>query len=142
MAVKNYNIHQITNYDLNDTPMETKSILVPKRNNMPPYNIYFDYETIDYKTAVSIDTITNNFIIKLGYCCSPNGIIYPIFLRFLGSEEWFEFQIGKEGMFEFQPEQWKNINLEIPVVKTSNIEVTGVQVPANINFTLEYVTPM
>ena len=42
-------------------------------------------------------------------------------------------------MYEMQPEDWKNINIQDPVDKTTDIIITGVQVPEGIEFTLDYV---
>ena len=137
MADKNYNIRQVTNYDLDDAPTTIYTISVPERATEPDaegnYPISFVDEEIEYKTALS-----NVEILKLGYCCSQNGIIYPIFLEMDG--EYIQINMGKDCMYEFQPEQWKNVNDEEPKTKTTDIIVTGVRVPADIKFTLEYVT--
>ena len=137
MANKNYNIRQITNYDLENAPTTIYTISVPERASEHDehwrYPISFVDEEVEYKTAIE-----NAEILKLGYCCSQDGIIYPIFLEMNG--KYYEFHMNKECMYEFQPENWKNTNLEDPKEKTSDVVVTGIRVPANIKFTLEYVT--
>ena len=137
MADKNYNIRQVTNYDLENAPVTTYIISVPERatehDEYWKYPISFVDEEVEYKTALE-----NVEILKLGYCCSQDGIIYPIFLEMDG--EYVQIDMNKECMYEFQPENWKNINEEEPREKTSDVIVTGVRVPANIKFTLEYVT--
>jgi len=133
MAAKHYNVRQVTNYDLDDAPITTYTISIPERDDASPHDIHFIDEEVEYKTALS-----NVEILKLGYCCSQDGIIYPIFLEMDG--EYHQINIGKECMYEFQPETWKNVNDEEPIQKTSDVIVTGVKVPANIVFTLEYVT--
>ena len=134
MAARNYNVRHITNYDLLEEPViENYEILVPERDSQPPHEIHFITETVPYKIAV-----TGKDIVKLGYCCSPNGIIYPIILTINGDEN--QIFVGKECMFEFQPEQWEDINAEVEEEKTSDVIVTEVKVPADIKFTLEYVT--
>jgi len=134
MASKNYNVRQVTNYDIQEKPIiENYTISVPERNPNPPYDIHFVDEIVPYKIAIS-----GMNIIKLGYCCSPNGIIYPIILKI--NNQYEQIKLGKECMYEFQPEEWKNINEENSTIKTSDIIVTEVRVPADIKFTLEYVT--
>ena len=38
-----------------------------------------------------------------------------------------------------QPEEWKNVNIQNPIEKTTDVLITGVRVPAGIEFTLDYV---
>lgn len=114
------NIKQITNYDLagGGSPMS-----IHKYGQDPA--ISYNYYTIPFSTKIS----------KLGYCCEVKGIAYPIFLTINGSEA--EFQIGKTGMFEFQPETWKNVN-EDSTERTVEVTCTQIRVPADIKFTLDY----
>ena len=131
MAVADsYNIKQITGYDISTNPSIHYNISVPTRE--PSGEVKFTVEDVEYATAIN-----GASIIKLGYCCEPKGAIYPIFLEVNGSYK--QFQIGRDGMYEVQPEQWKNINETDPEDKETNIVITGVRVPKNINFTLDYV---
>ena len=135
-AVTNYNIKQVTNYDIQGNGTVDYNIAVPRRNSTPnengEYDIINSSETVPYKTALS-----NIQILKLGYCCEPKGALYPIFLEINGSYK--EIKIGRDGIYEMQPETWTNINDSNAEEKTSNVIITGVRVPAEINFTLDYV---
>ena len=119
------NITQITNFDL--ASVSTVSKVIHKGGEgtrvSKPYKI------------VPQSYIPHS-IIKLGYCVESKGIDLPIFLTVNGTEK--EFQIGKTGMYEFQPETWKNINDDDSEEQTIEVEVTGIAVPANIVFTLDY----
>ena len=42
-------------------------------------------------------------------------------------------------MYEIQSEDWKNVNIQDSVDNTTDIIITGVQVPEGIEFTLDYV---
>lgn len=135
-VITNYNIKQITDTDLKDKTPIYYTIEVFERSTTPDetgkYPINRVTKTISYKTAID-----NTEIIKLGYCCENKGLMYPIFLEINGSYK--EFQIGKTGMFEMSPEEWINVNDINSEEKTSNVVITGVRVPADIDFTLEYV---
>ena len=75
---------------------------------------------------------------KMGYCCEPKGIGYPIYLEFSNnSSQGKRFYVGKTGMFEFQDEVWKDIN-ESEEEYTASVTCYAVWVPKNIKFTLEY----
>ena len=128
-VIGNYNIKQITGYDVEDKPSVNYDIVVPKWTEEGIVDVT---ETKEYKTA-----LTNVEIIKMGYCCEPKGIIYPIFLEINGQYE--QIKIGKDGMYEMQPEDWIDINDEEAEEKRSDVKITGIRVPANLNFTLEYV---
>jgi len=118
------NIKQLTNNDITQsTP--TKSV-----------QVVFPDKTIDvtYYKMVPVHSFT-----KMGYCCEPKGIGYPIFLDFSGNNSIDSryFLVGKTGMFEFQDEIWKNIN-ESEEEYTASITCYAVWVPQDIKFTLEY----
>lgn len=133
-VVTNYNIKQVTNYDIQDAAIIQKIVSIPSRvsDGNGGYTIVNTDVTVDYKTAV--DGVN---ILKMGYCCEPKGIDYPIYLQMNGSYK--EFKVGRDGMYEMQPENWQNVNLSDPTEKTTDIIITGVRVPANIEFTLDYV---
>ena len=116
------NIKQITNYDLSDAPVVTKAI--SKAGDLTTY----PYKVIDISRL-------KGTVIKLGYCCEVKGIAYPIFLTFPEGEE--EIQIGKTGMYEFQPEEWLDVNGD-NTERTATVNCTQVAVPADIKFTLDY----
>lgn len=131
----NYNIKQVTGYDITEhTPTVRRSVLVPERYKQKDgtYIIRDIYEDVNYRTILS-----NVQILKLGYCCENKGIIYPIFLQMNGTYK--EIKVGRDGMYEMQPESWMNVNNKETEEKTTDVIITGVQVPDNINFTLEYV---
>lgn len=127
-TILNYNIKQVTNHDLRNTPTVTHLVKVARRENDGTIKIVPINKK--YKTAV-----TGVSIAKLGYCCEQRGIDFPIFLQINGS--WEEIQIGKEGMYEMQPETYLDENSD-DGYKTSTVRVTAVQVPDDIRFTLDY----
>ena len=47
--------------------------------------------------------------------------------------------IGKDGMYETQPETFQDANDSEATESTSNVIITEVMVPADIDFTLDYV---
>ena len=131
-TTSSYNIKQITSYDIGNNPSVDINITVPKRSNTKPYKIEDVVENVTYITALS-----NVSILKLGYCCEPKGIIYPIFLETNGSYK--EIKIGKDGMYEMQPEEWTNVNDQDAERATTDVVITGVRVPAGVEFTLDYI---
>lgn len=122
------NIRQITNYDLADAPTVMKNIEVAGKilNNYP------------YKVITTDKLKRETF--KMGYCCEPRGIGFPIFLKFQAggsiTDNEQEFEIGKTGMFEFQPEDY---NATSETIETASVLCYQVAVPADIEFTLDYV---
>lgn len=131
----NYNIKQFTNYDITEVmPTSTENIYIPKRiEENGEVRIDKVLTPIEYVTIVN-----NSRIIKLGYCCKLQEIIYPIYLRMDGVFR--QINIGREGMYEMQPETWKNVNdLNNPTEKTTNVVVTAVKVPKQAHFTLDCV---
>lgn len=111
------NIKQITNYDLlNVTSIERKSIRVGGR-------VVREY---DYK--IISEELLGGQPFKLGYCCEDFSKDYPIFLTIDGEER--EFQLGKTGMFEFQP--------ELEGTNTATVYVSEIKVPVDVHFTLDY----
>lgn len=117
---------QITNFDLNDQIPFLKRVTIAGSEGRQ--------EDIYYK-EITQSTLGSR-IHKMGYICEPKGMIYPIFLTINGEEK--EIQIGKTGMFEFQPEEYTNANDEEAEEKTATVYVTNILVPANIQFTLDY----
>lgn len=116
-----YNIKQITNFDIKDAATVIKQVVA---GGDVGYDVH-GYKIVEYKTVSQ--TYLKNNIPKLGYCCEPKAIQYPIFLTINGQEE--EFQIGKTGMFEMQPETWINVNAHEPEINESNVLVTEIKVP-------------
>ncbi len=123
-----YNIAQVNSSMLKDA--ERKS---------PPLGFVLpDGDTTD--SPKYIVALRDKKIIKLGYCCEPKGHIYPIFLKMNGTYS-TPFYIGRDGMYEMQRENFQDINSEDEDDEsTSNVLITEVMVPADIDFTLEYVT--
>ena len=124
MAVSNYNIKQITNYDISGYPTVNYSINFPNG----------DVKTVPYITALD-----GSQIVKLGYCCEPKGIELPIYIKTNDGKGYREIQVGKTGMYEMQPELWHDINKPDTEKEETTVIVTGVRVPERIEFTLDYV---
>ena len=119
------NICQITNFDLDSASTVEKVIHKGSEGSL----VTADYKIID-------QSMLKQPIFKMGYCTEVKGIGYPIFLTIEGNEK--EFQIGKTGMYEFQPETYIDINDEDSEERTAEVEVTSIAVPAGIVFTLDY----
>ena len=119
------NVKQITNHDLSGAGSTTKTITIGDETRQ-----------VEYKIINSTLLKGNSY--KMGYCCEPKGIGYPIYLTINGTNE-TTFYIGKTGMLEFQPEEWTDLNSEEPEVKETDVFVTEVKVPAGIAFTLDYI---
>lgn len=121
------NIKQITNFDLSEADEVIKNI--DKGGDLG--------ETIAYPYKIITSAmLENNNIFKFGYCTNSNqGMNYPIFLILNNVET--EFQIGKTGMFEFQPEQWQDVNVPTEE-ETAQVSLSGALVPANIPFCIDY----
>ena len=120
------NIQQIReDYFIGKTPVSPpKTIIMPPGSGTTIEYNYYDFELP-----------TNTF--KIGYCCEPKGISYPIFITTTTSAEQ-KFEIGKTGMFEVQPEDWKNINVDQEEEETAEVYVTKVSFPSNIKFVFDY----
>lgn len=124
----NYNIRQLTNFDVKDNPVE-RTIVIHGKN--------VEYCKISYQQLLDIEgaTSTTIKINKLGYCVNDNeGINYPIFIDFTSPEgtDYIPFQIGKTGMFEFQPEQWMDVNENVEDEddeETASVDVYSLLVP-------------
>lgn len=123
-----YSIQQVTNF----------SDVV---KNAPVTSRVIDEKNVLYYTLQAGDLTRNgNALLKLGYTCEPKGSQYPIYLMVQNSYK--EIWIGITGMFEIQPEIFKNINEE----SAEDIEliprVTAIQVPKDIVFKLDYAYSM
>ena len=124
------NTSQVTNFSdvVTSAPVENHTVLVGGKT----------YKEVPYY-VLSLTALTGSNltpIFKLGYCCEPKGIGYPIFLNI--NDRLKQFEIGKTGMFEFQKDEWRNVNNDPDTVYISEILTTEVQVPKNIAFTLDY----
>lgn len=123
-----YSIQQVTNF----------SDVV---KNAPVTSHVINDKNVLYATLNAGDLTRNgSALIKLGYTCEPKGSQYPIYLMVQNSYK--EIWIGITGMFEIQPELFKNINDE----SAEDIEliphVTAIQVPKDIVFKLDYAYSM
>ena len=123
-----YSIQQVTNF----------SDVV---KNAPVTSRVIDEKNVLYYTLQAGDLTRNgSALLKLGYTCEPKGSQYPIYLMVQNSYK--EIWIGITGMFEIQPEIFKNINEE----SAEDIEliprVTAIQVPKDIVFKLDYAYSM
>ena len=102
----------------------------------PPFA--FSVPGDDSPTPKYVVAVTGKNIIKFGYCCETKGHIYPIFLQMNGAYTQPTY-IGKDGMYEMQPEVFKDANNTEAVESTSDVTITEIMVPASIDFTLDYV---
>jgi hypothetical protein len=116
------NIRQQTNFDL--TGSETKTVRVGSDQG--------ETRTLTYKSIIFEKPIS-----KFGYCTNDNeGMNYPIFIVFDdGAEK--EFQIGKTGMFEFQPDEWRDVN-DDDEERTLEVFATEVKIYENVPFVIDY----
>jgi len=132
----NNDIRQITNFSevVKKASTTYKTIFVGNRF----------FKTVQYYvlTLEELTGSSNTPINKLGYICEPRGIDFPIMVT-TGNESRM-ISIGKTGMFEVQPEVFKDINKtdaeEINILP----EITGLMIPKGvlgsspINFKLDY----
>lgn len=125
MAVTNYNIKQVTNYDVSSYPATNHNI---KLSNGEKQDIPYVEALADVK------------IIKMGYCCEPKGTELPIYIKTNDGKGYREIQIGETGMYEVQPEKWLDCNNpEMKEEEETTVVITGIMVPRDIIFTLDYV---
>lgn len=132
------NIKQYTNFDVANFNTATKTVRVGG-------DLGEDRE-VQYK----IITFSPG-IIKFGYCCEPKALQYPIFIQ-TTDQSLKEFQIGKTGMFEIQPEEWINVNDLEPKEEEMLVSILQILVPwkwinepvdenfKGYNFKLDYAT--
>lgn len=130
-----YNLRQLTNFDVQNYPSAGQHKVAQVEDSIP-----VDYVHIDFDKNV----------VKLGYCCEPRGIGYPIILYFENHSSTFE--IGKTGMFEVQIENFKQLknfqsideNGAIEQYDNINVQVNiiGIDVPKDFNFVLDYAYPV
>lgn len=113
-----------------------KSTVADAQRVDPP--ISFSVPGDDSETPKYVVAVTDKNIIKLGYCCENKGHIYPIFLKMNGVYSAPTY-IGKDGMYETQPETFQDVNDTEATESTSDVIITEVMVPADIDFTLDYV---
>ena len=120
-----YNIRQKTNFDFDLAEGEPKDVYVGGELR----------EGLTYKSITF-----ENKVPKLGYCANDNeGMNYPIFLVFDGEGDTdHEFQIGKTGMFEFQPEDWDDVNNPRSEDDPATVYVTKIKVYEDIPFVVDY----
>lgn len=127
-----YNIKQKTNFDIKNLESHIKTVTIAGVEKQ------ISYKTIIFSNAEKV--------IKIGYCCEPRGIGVPIFLKINNNSTNFPIYIGKTGMFETQPDTWKNINDEEAKEEEYKILINEIEVPYKIeennfeiNFKLDYV---
>ena len=121
------NIRQITNFDLEGASEVTKQI--DKGGDKG--------ETISYQyKVITSEKLGSENVFKFGYCTNDNqGMNYPIFLTLNGVET--QFQLGKTGMFEFQPEEWKDVN-DDNTERIAEVALSQVLVPDEVPFCIDY----
>ena len=130
-------IKQVTNYDV------AGSTIIPI-----PFIYKPDGTRIENYPYHRIPNLPSN-VSKIGYCCEPKGIGYPIWIIIEGKtfdpndpNSSSKFEIGKTGMIEIQPEYWKNVNSEKEEDQQEQLGyvlVKDILVPHGIKFVLDYV---
>lgn len=113
------NVKQITNYDVEDLNTEIKSIVIDGVRISKEYKI-IDEETLGGKTF------------QLAYYCKDKFEKYPIYIIQNNIET--QFNIGKNGIFEFQPEVFIEDGEEVE----AKVRVSEIKVPSDIEFTIDY----
>lgn len=122
------NIKQITNYSISNLESITKTF---QKGGDAGHVVSWEYKIIP-------QTVLQGTVIKLGYCCKDIYKDFPIYLTINGVEK--TFFIGKTGMFEYQPEEWKDANTGEE--KNIKVVVTEIKVPTQVEFVLDYVYEM
>lgn len=121
-----YNIKQITNFTIPDTAPTTQEQIKIEGDVIPGTSTP-RIRTVYYKDITN--DIISQGIEKIGYCCEPKALQYPIYLHFNNGAEYEYFQIGKTGMYEVQPEEYKNIEDPEQKEEIIKIQINGVKVP-------------
>lgn len=125
-----YNIAQLTNFDVISAP--TTQIVIRKGDEQGIT------ETVDYK-IISSSMLRSPLVNKFGYCVNDNeGINYPIFIKTDSDGNAKKIYIGKDGMYEFQSDNWFDSNAEDTDTRTIEINLTEVWVPAVVPFVIDY----
>lgn len=115
------NLKQITNYNITeDVELVDKAVVFPNGKTKIVKFASFDLPNTS----------------KFGYNCEPKGFDYPIYLTTKGIEK--KYEIGVTGMFEIQPEIFKDVNDDNAVEKEVEIFITNVKVPTEIQFKIDY----
>lgn len=112
-------LKQITNYNIKNASEVEKNIVVG--GQLPKRQFIYKVITTD---------MLGKPISKFGYCCEPVALNYPIFLTIEGEEK--EFQIGKTGMLESQPEEWRDVNSEdeeLLETQEASVYISEIKVP-------------
>lgn len=126
MAIINYNLKQITNYDaeaiLASGTMETTKI--------GDYNYYI-------LTTAHFGGLP---MLKFGYICEPKAFQRPIYISFQGSTVPNKITLGQTGIFEIQPEEFIDKNNPEAVEKNIEFKITEVKVPMGVAFSIDYIT--
>lgn len=119
------NISQITNYDLSDANEETRAVTIDGNTSNYIYKI------------ITSEMLGSDNVFKFGYCINDNyGLYFPIYLTINNIEK--AFYINKDtGIFEFQPEIWKDINKSEEEYKAI-VSLSAISVPADVAFCIDY----
>jgi hypothetical protein len=133
-----YNISQFTQADLEGAQIVQREIIVGGETRTAEYYIITNSMLKHVSPGVGVPAK----ITKLGYCTNDNeSMNYPIFLYLNGETTPTTFYIGKTGMFEFQDEEWKDVNdEEQEETETMSVYVTQLEVPKKegFRFCLDY----
>ena len=117
-----YNIKQVNSHNLNDC----NSII---KKGVKVYSQELDIveeKDILYK-EINSDKLESSKVIKFGFCMNTvSGIGIPFYINEL--DETHKFYLGKTGIYEFQPEDYRNIN-EGTEVETAIYPVSSFYLP-------------
>ena len=92
-----YNIKQITSHDLSSVATHTRENILIGGDIGTLKDVY-------YKTVTS-EILGSENVFKFGFCMNSNsGIDFPIYIN------GHQFYLGKTGMFEWQTEDWEDVN--------------------------------
>lgn len=112
------NISQITNYDLVNAPiLENDDRHSPIIDNV--------VHQVDYKRCF----LNNNGVKKFGYCCENRAMPYPIYIKTTRDLTEQPFYITATGMFEVQPEKFKDATDEEGEEETVEVYILYIDVP-------------
>lgn len=112
-----YNIKQITSHDLSSVMPSVKEDILIGGDKGTTKNVYYKH--------VDSALLGEGNIFKFGFCMNSNsGIDFPIYVN--GNQ----FYLGKTGMFEWQTEDWEDVNAETEEEKSG----TAIYYATNFDF--------
>lgn len=124
------NIRQLTNFDLINAEEESKAII---KGGVEITHTY---------KHITSSIFGSDSVFKFGYCANNNeGMNYPIFIKLKGEGDFRTIYLGKTGMYEFQTENWKDVNSsdeEEQEGLEAIVYLSEALVPTEVNFCIDY----